>query len=506
MGAPRTTPSTTTRSTWPSTSWSPNRPRPGVVQISARTLDALRRKAGRPPRYVDDCGVQQRAFIQDRSDRKSAICGRRAGKTSGAARWLLQGMEERPGTRSVYVGLSAARAKQIMWDGVLERTGRSFQLGLQPRTKHGQLMIRHPNGSTLWLAGCGDRSEVDKFRGEPFYRVVVDEAQAFPEWISELVEDAIEPSLVDYSGQLALCGTPSAVPSGYFYEVTTGARQGWSPSHRWTMLDNPHLPGAPDWLKNKCVTQSWGDDDPTYQREYLGRWVRDEQALVYPFRPANDYRPDGPGPYGLPDGDYSFGLGVDLGWSERSTAFVLCAARRGRGEVYVLEVKKHSRLIPDEIAALCRGYRQEISDRAGGSTLRIVVDEGGIGGGFTEQMRAYGVGSEPAKKIQKRAHQEYVSGLVRSGKLRLLEGKCSELLAEAAKLQWDPDTGKEDERFVRHAADATLYIVRALIPREDAPLVAGPAVTREQRVDAEMAARKAELVAKAAKRNRRRTA
>jgi len=113
-----------------------------------------------------------------------------------------------------------------------------------------------------------------------------------------------------------------------------------------------------------------------------------------------------------------------------------------------------------------------------------VVDEGALGKGYAEQMRVLGVSCEPAEKTEKRAYQEYVGGLIRSssppyqsasgweggfGVLVNYSG-CEELIEEARKLQFDEETGKEDERYLRHCCDATLYIIRKLMPRYDPEL------------------------------------
>jgi hypothetical protein len=97
-------------------------------------------------------------------------------------------------------------------------------------------------------------------------------------------------------------------------------------------------------------------------------------------------------------------------------------------------------------------------------------------------MRVMGVACEPAQKTEKRAYQEYVRGLVITGHapekgddglylggsgILVDFSKCRELIEECRKLQFDEETGQEDERYVRHCADAMLYIVRAMQPKYD---------------------------------------
>jgi hypothetical protein len=436
-----------------------------TVHVPARWLEELRRAAGSVHPLIAGMHNVQRAFVQDKRTRKAWRAGRRSGKSHGLAGWFFEGMEETPGERSVYVALSRSKAKQILWDGALERMKRDFNLPIRLSTSDGQLMVRHKNGSSLWLVGCKDKQQAEKLRGERFKRAAVDEAQAFPDWIEYLVEDCLDPALMDLSGSLALTGTPSATAIGYFYEVTMGLKQGWG-LHHSTVLDNTSMPHARAWLEAKRKQLGWDETHPTYLREWMGQWVDDPGALVYPISWDNAFAPDQSQahPYGLPPGDYVYGLGIDLGFSERSTAFVMVAVRRGTGEIYVLRSYTRSRLIPTALASHVNSVREKLQKETG-KGLRVVVDEGALGKGYAEQMRSMGVGCEPAEKTEKRAYQEFVGGIIRSKSMRVNFGECQELLSETRKLQFDPETGEEDERYPRHCADALLYIVRAMFPR-----------------------------------------
>lgn len=440
------------------------------VIIPIGLYERLRRLAKRPPKYVEDLHPLQRAFVADLAARKAALCGRRSGKSHGVGVWLLEGMERHPGRRSVYIALSRATARQILWDGVLEPLSRRYNLGLRLTTRDGQLLVLHPNGSSLWIVGCADKTEIEKLRGQKYYRACIDEAQAFPDWLKDLVEEVLEPALLDYQGQLALTGTPSSVSAGYFWEVTTGLRPGYGETHHWTVRENPHVEGEA-FLQEKLKNNGWDENHPTFLREYLGQWCDDHSSLVYPFTTDNRWTPspeDLNNPYGLPAGEYRYAMGVDLGFSERSTAFVLCAYAVGQNRVYVLRSLTKTRVLPTDLSLYCSRVRAEVERITGGGGLRIIVDEGALGKGYAEQMRALGTACEPAEKAKKRTFQEYVAGLIQQKVLLVHAQESAELLSAAAKLQWDPDTGAEDERFrARHCLDAMLYVVRALWPRWD---------------------------------------
>lgn len=472
------------------------------IELPAFIYDRLRRATGRLPRYLEDLHGKQKAFVLDRSSRKLALCGRRSGKSVALAFWFLQGMEEKPGTRSVYVTLNRPKARQVLWDGVLNSPKmRHYNFPVRLATVDGQLMVTHKNGSTLWLMGCSSRSEHDKLRGESFYRVAVDEVQAFPDaWVEEMIEESIDPALMDLNGQLAICGTPSPRAVGYFFDADQAGKGGYQ-RHHWTVLDNTHMENPAAYIAKKRFELGWAEDHPTLRREYLGEWVNDLGALIYPFQTErNAWVPDESlgTPYGLPLDDYTYGLGVDLGFGEKSTAFVLVASGRSSGICYVLSAYKRSRLIPTALAAHVQGVKEKVAKETGGKGLRIVVDEGALGRGYAEQMREMGVGCEAAQKSEKRAYQESVQGLILSASLKVDYGTpvkkpCQELLEETAKLPFDSETGLEDSSYANHACDSMLYIVRALMPRynpEENPPTPGSA----EAINLEMRRHKQQLI------------
>lgn len=469
-----------------------------TVAIPRRAWRALRRAAGQNRRHIDDCHPKQLSLVQDPRKRIAVQGGRRGGKSQALGRRLLAACEKHPGETACYVTLTRGRARDILWDKCLARINRQHGLGLRIVQRE-DLFIEHPNGARIWLVGVNDKGEVDKLRGGFFSEVVIDEAMAMPEYLGELVEEAIEPALMDLRGALVIAGTPCPVMAGYFWEATTGSNPDvpqW-PVHRFTILDNPYLPHGAEDLESTLQKNYGGNHEhPTYRREWLGEWVEDLGALVYPFTyEHNSWEPWSDGPFGLPPGDYMFGLGVDVGFSERSTAFTLGAMRKGTGQIYLLRAYTRSRLIPTALAAHCQALREEVAretktvENQRGLPLTIVVDEGALGKGFAEQMRDMGVGCEAAEKSEKRAYQEYVGGLIKSssppyrndageweGGFGVLVNyrECAELIEECRKLQFDEETGKESDMYRKHCADSALYLIRKMMPRYD-PKHAEPA-------------------------------
>ena len=437
-----------------------------TIALPRGLAEGLRVLAGAREPWIEELHPKQRRFFDSNAKKRAACTGRRGGKSCALATWHYEGMLLRPGTRSIYITTTRAKAHEIMWDNGLLALKQRYKLPIRLGHEENQLMVFHQNGSKLWLLGMPDQGEIDKVRGGKYFRASIDEAQAFPEWIRNLVSDSLEPALLDYDGDLAMTGSPGVDMAGYFYEISSGGVPGWESHDDWNALDNPYLPGAAAWIATK--REELGEDNPTFQREYMGKWSQDPDALVYPFtRERNGWTPQSDiTPYGLPDGEYSFGLGVDLGWSEKSTAFTLGAASRASGKLYLLRSWARTKLTPQALSAVIQQAKNEVRNVAN-RPLKVVVDEGALGSGFTAQMAEWGVTTEPAKKVEKRSAQEWLKGLIYAGSVLVNYSECTELIEECRRLPFDPETGTESDSYRKHNADSALYLSRALLTRYD---------------------------------------
>ncbi len=401
------------------------------------------------------CHPKQRAFVAAGSRRKAALCSRRAGKSFGLLVWFIVGALSDPGGLSVFIARTKGDARRILEPAVQELRARTG-LSLPFSERDGQLMLALPGRHMLWLAGCKDQSEVGKFRGagKGFRRAAVDEAQEFADDVlRKLILGALEPALLDKHGDLCVTGTPGPIPAGLFYEITTGEGGTQWPTHHWTIHDNPHIQDAKAELASYLKQYGLTEDAPVYVREWCGTWVYDPSALVYPYEGSKNAIGTGE----LPTDGLVWVLGVDLG-SSSATAFVLGCIVPGGAHVWITHAAKHENWIPSRIAAEVERYRQATPG------LRVVIDEGGLGRGYAQEMRErYGIPCEAAEKSKKRGFQEIVAGELRSGTIKIDPWECRELLDEMSILQWLPDRTEEDStRFANHAADAFLYCVRAL--------------------------------------------
>lgn len=395
---------------------------------------------------------KQREFLDSPARRKCAKCTRRAGKSVLDAIGAIDAISVRPDLLVPYITKTSKTSKDILWNE-LSRMNHMFNLGLKPDTQGGRFWTK--DGGAIWLAGCKDKSEAaEKFRGQKYYRVIVDEAGTFPSDVLEyLINDVLEPALSDYDGDLWLTGTPSVLPRGYFWARTTGEDESikmW-PTFHWSVVDNPfHILSKPGALEAKRIELGFHPDDPTWRREYLGEWATDLSKLVYRYD-QNKNSWDGV----LPQGKVHRVLSVDLGFVG-DTSFTIGSSVSGFSEVYIEESYGMPGLYTSDIAAEVYRIRQRYP-----TISEMVIDYGGLGvGTMSELNNVYSLPFQKAQKTDKASSIRQVQDRLRMGKLKLHPRKCSELIAEWDVLPWNDDHDDHDKNYTDHRSDGILYNVR----------------------------------------------
>lgn len=430
-------------------------------------------------RPEDICGEarHQLAFVNDPSRWKVGCCSRRAGKTIAAALILLTSALRNPDTINLYVTLSRVSGKRIVWRRLL-RYNREYGLGGVPN--HSELTVAFPNGATIIVAGAKDEASIENLRGPAYHTVVIDEAQAFREYVQFLVDDIIMPALMDTKGSLVLIGTPGKVRTGYFYEAVRFASAelcklmqvapyndnggdeeeagiGWS-VHHWTVRDNPHIKDVDTELAAIKRKKRWSEEHPTFQREYLGRWVSEYDALVYKYdstRNGYTVAPDHSGP------EWRFLLSVDQGY-EDADAIGALAWRPDEPWIWFLELHVERKQTAGQ---LCRAVAAIYPQFRGRLVGAIQWDEGGGGKKVAEDARRdFGLPIEAAEKPAKVAGIEKTNELLRAETLKIPIN--SQAAADAAKVTWDPRAPgvKISGRYHTDVWDTIVYAVRKVPP------------------------------------------
>lgn len=392
---------------------------------------------------------QQLDFIEDPSPYKVAVCSRRSGKTTACAAHLIHTALHKENSNSLYITLTRDTAKKLVWKE-LRRINREHKL--EGRENETELSIVFPNGSTIYLSGCLNASEIEKFRGLALHLCYIDECQSFREYIRDLIDDIIAPALFDYAGSLVLIGTPGPIPTGYFYECAV-EQEHWS-KHKWTLWDNPHLEkksGIPAQtilerdLKRRGVTI----DSPSIRREYFGEWVLDSDSLLLHYDSSrNDYSTL------QPNTKYNYILGVDVGFEDSDALSVLAWSESDPNTYLVDEViteKSDITTLANQIKDLEKKY--DIS--------KMVMDMGGLGKKIGEELiRRFLIPVEAADKVRKMENYALLDDALRTGLFKAKKDSRfakETYLVEIDRDKTTPERIKVSSRFHSDIIDAVLY-------------------------------------------------
>lgn len=402
--------------------------------------------------------------VWDEPARSKGILGpRRIGKTEFNPRYLF-GIAAQRRALTRYWAIARLRAKHLVWDHLKAVSSR---LNIGARFNESELEARLPGGGIVRLHGADKEKEAQKKRGDKVALDVVDECQLFGSYLKTLREDVIEPGLMDLQGTNLLEGTPGVVCAGDWFDVSGGEPQAtrWESKkvpgfvlYRWMPWDNPHLPHVRAEMFALKARRKWGDDHPTWLREYRGIWVNDTGALFYKWDSARNGYENGPI---LPHGPgWQHVLGWDLGKVD-AMALVYWAFHPKHKDLFEAYSWKKSETTSDLVVA----HAEATEARLGLNVVARVADTGGLGALVVMEVgKRTGMHFEAAKKTDKAAHVELFNGELLAGRVRTLIGSpYSEEISVLPKLaDWVPEEHDnapppEDPRFPNHCCDAGLY-------------------------------------------------
>lgn len=420
---------------------------------------ALRASGGEPDGVGDSPIYQamhekQRAFFSHPAKAKALLKGRQAGGTYGVAMWLLDRWERFPGQAAVYITETATSAKRRVWPLLIQVAKR---FGIRFKPNYSELKLTLPNGFTIWVTGCKDKGEADKVRGEAngFVKIAIDEPATFPDDVLEyLCTESVDACLMQTNGDILLCGTPGAVPKGFWHRICTS--MGWHVD-KFTALDNPFVRGG-EYLEEYLKRYGYTRTTPRVLREFFAEWVIDTESLVYitnneDFVENNLF-------WDLPtrrEPDFVT-LGVDLGFDPDPCGFVIAKSWLHLPSIYVCEAFYREKLTPDLITAEIRMMRRKHN------VHRILIDAGG--GGKTTAMAikmSYGVEVEATPKGEKRPKIDLMRGAINRHSILFHSTECQLLIAEYRTILWSDDRLHHHPLSCDHLADSA---IQACLPHK----------------------------------------
>lgn len=429
-------------------------------------VSGLHSEAPEPQSLNDGLFELQEQFLAIDAPVKALLCGRRAGKTHALIRALIRAAATADeGSVVLFLTFTRPHAKKLVWKG-LQRTLKAC--GYQYEINATELWIRVKGGCEIQLGGVSDVAEVEKYRGLSLALAVVDECGAIrPHLLQTLYDDVLKPATIDHGGQLIFSGTPGYVLHGPWFDLTGPERKSTVPLMSWTVLDNEALRGGRAEREAVLLDirneKDWPEDNPTYIREYLGRWVQDLGALVYPFvaeRNSFSALPTITSTGNTIDPTrWRYVIGVDIG-SVSSSAFTVVAAHPDLRDEYVLESRAPGGMTEEQVGAYLQTLRTKYP------TATIVMDTGGIGKKYAEDAAIrFALPVKPAEKTEKASGVRLCRDRLQSGRIKVMTGEaCNDLRGEWAVLGWQDDRDKTlpNKAQPDHASDSCLYALREL--------------------------------------------
>lgn len=395
---------------------------------------------------------QQREFFFDSAKLgrlRVARCTRRAGKTTGAAIKILVTILRDPRAVCLYVAKSSTIIKDQIWPE-LHRIVAEYDLPFAFHETELRMTHTRSTGRAIFR-GANDMSNIEKLRGlgvgGSFVLAILDESGHFGAGVEKLVVSGIGPGLRDRGGEMLLIGTPGDFPEGLFYQASEGLLPNWI-SRRWTLQDNPFLDAAAKDPATICREEGLTLDDPIYIREYLGQYCLNTKTQVFEYDPVRN----GCGAHEVPGGLIYY-LGVDFGWVDE-TAIVALGWSPSQRRMFAVESWAAAEQTSDMVAEHLRRFMDKYKPK------RIIGDTGGYGKGPSEEIwRDYGIYIEPAKKMEKLNHVEFMNSAFRRRDLMVVG--TDGLAAELPRVLWADDKQKIHNKAKDNRSMALLYAWRA---------------------------------------------
>lgn len=392
------------------------------------------------------CFKEQLDFINDKSPWVTASCSRRAGKTEVCAMDLLNTALNQSRINCLYLTLTRSNAERLVWPKLLLLND-TYKLGGVVNIS--KLSLTMPNESVIYCSGCNDRSDVDKFLGNAFKLIYLDEVQSFKSFIKDLIDRALAPTLADYAGSLKLLGTPAPLQTGYFWEAIQSDAY---THHHWTYWNNPFIAKKSgltheEILNRELKRRGVSKDHPSVRREWFGEWTIDTDALVLHYNKiSNHYE-------ALPIlTDYV--ISVDVGHDDADAISVI-GWHKNFKQCYLVEEVIHAQQGITELALQIEAVVKKYNP------LKIVMDTGGLGKKIAEEIRKrYSIPIVAAEKTRKLEYLAILDDALRTN--RFYAKRESRFAQDSFIVEWDYDKSTSDKLVIKEdphsdIVDSVLY-------------------------------------------------
>lgn len=382
--------------------------------------------------------TKQLEVLHSYEDKNVIVCSRRGGKSYFVAALLLHTAMTTAEDSLFYLGINKTAARRVIW-GILTKLIRDYNLDC--KVNDHTLTITFPNHTTITVEGAKDASTIERLRGVKSSLAIIDEAQSIPVGLGiTLVQDVVLPFLSDNAGKLFLTGTPDPLCQSVLYKAWKGEEKGWKgfkPFH-WNVTHNEKFPrflsgkSTPEgYLKEVMEATGYTEDSPTFQREYLGLYVKDEGSLVYNF----DYQRDTC--ESTPNGEWYYVLSGDTGFKD-SDAIIVVAFSYSSPVAFVVDEFTKDGLSVDEFITVYMEFYEKYNP------ISSVIDYGGGGLKVIESInQRYHINTKACKKWNpKTIGAAVISTEFQARRLKVLR-KCETTISQLESITWVNKTDRD---------------------------------------------------------------
>jgi phage terminase large subunit len=304
------------------------------------------------------------------------------GKTAAAAQTALWFLGTHPNSRVITTAPTWAQVEQLLWREVRASVARAHRLGVGdifPRPSATKLEI-----GDQWFAIGLSTNEPERFQGHhaDHLLLICDEASG----VDERIYEASEGFLTAAGAKVLLIGNPTRI-GGQFHRAFGQEKARWSQIHI-SAYDSPNLTGepVPPEVARALVTKAWVEDAEN-------AWGR--ESAMFQVRALGEFADQGPDTVislATVDEAQLRELPAD---SEKERVVICCdVARFGTDETVIAErIGQRIRILESYVGKPTTDTAGKISRYAAAQPIahvRIVIDDTGVGGGVTDQLRAAG--------------------------------------------------------------------------------------------------------------------
>jgi hypothetical protein len=355
-----------------------------------------------------------------------------------------------PGSKVLYQALTLDSAKGILWDAVSNDLDK-HKIAYKPYEREGIFDLK--NGALIRFFGVDSNyREMKKVLGQAYDLVGIDECGSMTIDMEALVLQMILAALSDREGRLVLLGTAEHIPNTFFQKVMEGGERSlpWK-LWKWDTSQNPYM--ARQFAQDKAMileNNPLAIEAAWFKTHWLNQWCADDELLIINHNPEiNEVEK-------LPEDEFIYGLGVDLGFNDASS-FTVAAIGKKDPYLYIAESFKLPGLDLTDVSNTIKRLNQTYS-------FTFCEVDGANKQGVQEMQRRHDLGLtlNAAEKTDKATFLRLMNDDYKQGKIKAVKNKCVQLITEQSQLMWIKDTDKEDPRCENHCNDGALYIWRKM--------------------------------------------